>query len=194
MLWYRGDFSELPIEGVLSQLGADERRPRLTLPEGSTSISAWIKPIAHHPQAELWFAVHDHVAFPSQIKLGADDPQRLAAHDRRDTRVRTPARNPPRPTGRRALVPVRTRNARRAPRGRHPRHYRADGSTHVLEDFEGDLHWTPIIAADISSDRFAITADGRPRRAAVGRPRLRKRHRPGLPRLLQQPQPRRNAR
>ena len=158
MLWYRGDFSDLPIEGVLSQLGADERRPRLTLPEGSTSISAWIKPIAHHPQAELWFAVHDHVTFPSQIKLGqmvGNDWQLMTAEipEHITPPITLLALQIAEPS---FLFGLETPGALLVD---DIHATTADGATHVLEDFEGDLHWTPIIAADISSDRFAITAD-----------------------------------
>ncbi len=158
MLWYRSDFSELTIDGVLSQLGARERLPRLTLPEGATSISAWIRPIAHHPQAELWFAVHDHVTFPSQIKLGqmvgsdwqlmtAEIPQHITPP------ITLLALQIAEPS---FLFGLETPGALLVD---DIHATTADGATHVLEDFEGDLHWTPIIAADISSDRFAITAD-----------------------------------
>ena len=158
MLWYRGDFSELPIEGVLSQLGADERRPRLTLPDGATSISAWVKPIAHHPQAELWFAVHDHVAFPSQIKLGqmtGNDWQLMTAEIPEYVRppVTLLALQVAEPS---FLYGLETPGALLVD---DIHATTADGAMHVLEDFEGDLNWTPIIPADISSDRFAITAD-----------------------------------
>lgn len=158
MLWYRSDFSELPIDGVLSQLGARERLPRLTLPEGSTSISAWIRPIAHHPQAELWFAVHDHVTFPSQIKLG-----QMAGNDWQLMTAEIPEHITPPIT----LLALQIAEPSFLFGLETPgallvddiHATTADGATHVLEDFEGDLHWTPIIAADISSDRFAITAD-----------------------------------
>ncbi len=158
MLWYRSDFSELPIGGVLSQLGARERLPRLTLPEGSTSISAWIRPIAHHPQAELWFAVHDHVTFPSQIKLG-----QMAGNDWQLMTAEIPEHITPPIT----LLALQIAEPSFLFGLETPgallvddiHATTADGATHVLEDFEGDLHWTPIIAADISSDRFAITAD-----------------------------------
>ena len=158
MLWYRGDFSELPIEGVLSQLGANERRPRLTLPEGSVSISAWVRPIAHHTQAELWFAVHDHVAFPSQLKLGT-----MAGNDWQLMTAEIPEHITPPIT----LLALQIAEPSFLFGLETPgallvddiHAATADGATHVLEDFEGDLHWTPIIAADISSDRFAITAD-----------------------------------
>ena len=158
MLWYRSDFSEQPIDGVLSRLGADERRPRLTLPEGSVSISAWIKPIAHHPEAELWLAVHDHVAFPSQLKLGAmtgNDWQLMTAEIPEHVRppVTLLALQIAEPS---FLYGLETPGALLVD---DIHATTADGATHVLEDFEGDLHWTPIIAADISSDRFAITAD-----------------------------------
>ena len=158
MLWYRGDFSDLPIDGVLSQLGADERRPRLTLPDGSVSISAWVKPIAHHPQAELWLAVHDHVAFPSQLKLGAmtgNDWQLMTAEipDHITPPVTLLALQVAEPS---FLYGLETPGALLVD---DIHATTADGATHVLEDFEGEMRWTPIIAADISSDRFAITAD-----------------------------------
>ena len=164
MLWYRSDFSELPIEGVLSQLGADERRPRLTLPDGATSISAWIKPIAHHPQAELWFAVHDYVAFPSQIKLG-----QMTGNDWQLMTAEIPEHiTPPITLLALQIVEPSFLYGLETP-GAFLVDYihatTADGTAHVLEDFEGDLNWTPIIPADISSDRFAITADD----AQVGR-------------------------
>ena len=158
VLWYRSDFSEQPIEGVLSQLGADERRPRLTLPEGTTSISAWIKPIAHHPQAALWLAVHDYVAFPSQIELGE-----MTGKDWQLMTAEIPEHVTP-PITLLALQVVEPSFlfGLETPGALLVDDIHAtteDGATHVLEDFEGDLRWTPIIAADISSDRFAITAD-----------------------------------
>ena len=164
MLWYRSDFSELPIDGVLSQLGADQRLPRLTLPEGSTSISAWIKPIAHHPQAELWLAVHDHVAFPSQLKLGA-----MTGNDWQLMTAEIPEHvTPPITLLALQIVEPSFLYGLETPGALLVDDIHAtttDGSTHVLEDFEGGLNWVPIIAADISSDRFAITADD----ARVGR-------------------------
>ena len=158
MLWYRGDFSEQPIDAVLAQLGADERLPRLTLPDGTTSIGAWIKPIAHHPEAVLWVAVHDYVAFPSAVKLGqptGNDWQLMTAEIPEHIRgpVTLLAFQIVEPS---FLYGLETAGALLVD---DIHAVGADGSSHVLEDFEGDLKWTPIIAADISSDRFAITAD-----------------------------------
>ncbi len=157
MLWFRGDFSEQPVEAILASLRPGERRDRLVLPEGSAAIGAWVKPIAHHPAAVLWLMVQDQVGFPTSIELGEFQGggwQLMTAEIPEHVRppITLVAFQIVEPS---FLFGLETPGALLV----DDVHATVNGSTQVLDDFEGELRWTPIITADISSDRFALTYD-----------------------------------
>ncbi len=157
MFWYRSDFSEKPIDTVLSWLRPEERRKRLMIQEEITSLGAWVKPIAHHPAAELWVLVQDNVGFPSAIKLGGfkgKDWQLMSGDmpDNINFPITLVAFQIVEPS---FLFGLETPGALLF----DDIHFNRNDVTHILEDFEGNLSWTPIITSDLSSDQFALIQD-----------------------------------
>ena len=158
--WYRDDFSSQSLGQVMTQLRSDRRLEPLLLPAEATSIGAWVKPLIFHELMQLWVLVSDKTDFLTAIKLGEARPGEwqlmtgtIPSH------VRYPF----------YLVAIQAVEPAFNIGLESPGAFLIDdiqvgtGATStdfiVIEDFETDADWAPIITGEISSDVFIVTSE-----------------------------------
>jgi len=156
--WYRDDFSGPPLSEVMAQLDSGERLERVPLPPETVEIGAWIKPLVFHPEMQLRALINDQSGDLTSIKLG--EPQ---SGEWQLMRGEVPSHVVP-PL---YLIAMHVTEPAFFYGLESPGAFLVDDvhvttstttdKTIVLEDFERDTRWAPIITEELSSDLFAVT-------------------------------------
>ena len=165
MSWYRDDFSERPFVNVMGDLYTDTRANGIAIPEGATEIGAWVKPLEFNKLISLWMVLVDSAGVVESVSLG---PLGLTEWHLLKTEI-PPKLEPPlylsavqlfEPGGHPA------QDASGIPSGT-PGNLLLDdihvvlgpgGESEILEDFEGENDWTPIVTSYIPSDSFSTVS------------------------------------
>ena len=157
MLWYREDFSDDSLDISISPIGSNNKLEPIILPENTSHLGVWIKPLKYNPLMDAWLVVHDNVGFPTSIKLG-----RFEGHDWQFLSAEIPDH---------VLTPISLVAfqivepsflfGRETPGALLLDDLQAivDGRSIILDDFENDFDWVPIITEDIISEQFIPTVE-----------------------------------
>ena len=153
--WYRDDFSEKPLVGLMRELRNGGTLSPIPLPEGATKIQAWVNPGDNYRGVFLWFVVRDRsgkIATFTAGGLGESGWSLLSADINR--RLEPPV----------SLISVNLFEPGFGAVGTSGilmidgiHAVGADGAVTMLEDFEERLGWVPITTSDVSSDTLRIT-------------------------------------
>ena len=89
--WFRGDFSQRPVQQIVSELKVEDQVRTIPIPEGASRIQMWVNGATFYPLIFLWVVVEDANGRMETLSLGemenpgwrlmsADlpDPDRLA--------------------------------------------------------------------------------------------------------------------
>ena len=156
--WYRDDFSDGSLGSVMRSLQPTSVAEKIALPEGSTSIGVWAKPVREYPNMAIFAVLSDEYGNKGAMRLGMVGPPEWHL-----IRARLP---------RTMSYPVYLS----AVQILEP--YFGEGQEltagavmlddihvtvgptaieYTLEDFEGHMRWTPIQTSALSSDTIAPT-------------------------------------
>ena len=154
--WYRDDFSDRSLGEVMNELQPTAEVERIAIPEGSTSLGLWVKPLEFNPFLSMFFEVEDSRGALQTIFLGNLGPTEWTL-----MRGEVPAEL----KGPLHLVSVLIFQ----PGGLEtPGTISVDdihatiglsGEEQVLEDFEGEMRWSPVATAALSSERMTFADD-----------------------------------
>ena len=151
LTWYRPDFSARPLNAVMGELAATERLEPIVLPEGAKTIGAYVKGKQEFRNLSLWAQVRDPSGWMSGISLGKIktlDWELLSAEI--PERLRTPLE----------LVALHLSEPGQGNINTPGNifiddiHVTVGESTEqlVLEGFESDMAWLPIVGSYIAGD------------------------------------------
>ena len=155
--WYRDDFSESSLTGVMRALQPTARTAPIMLPEGATEIGVWVNPEDPYPNVFLWMVVQDSRGVVDTISLGeVGEPGWHVARARLPRNLVSPLQ----------LVSVQIYEPVFGPAGTPGTIYLddiyasigSDSEVVVLDDFEGTVKWTTLATSVISSDSIRATA------------------------------------
>lgn len=156
--WYREDFSDLSVTAVMGDLRSSARIERLEVPEEATSIGVWVNPREEIPNTSMWFIVQEGngrlSSLPAGI-VGAPGWQLLEVQlpgwmsrpvDLVSVQLFEAGAGDVTTAGQMLIDDIHARvgEARRV---------------HILEGFEGQHRWMPIVTSTLAPDR--ITSTGR---------------------------------
>jgi ABC-type lipoprotein release transport system permease subunit len=166
--WYRDDFSALPLSGVMQALQLHPVVDRLTIPDGATAIGAWVRPEKTYPNVSVWMVLEDSTGIKTTVSLSEVGPPEW--HLLR-TSIPSWMRSPVHLVSVQIFEPGFGAVATPGTMLIDDIHITAgvDGEEQIIDDFEGEMRWTPILTAGITSDRVQATSRDayRGRRAAV---------------------------
>jgi hypothetical protein len=155
--WYRDDFSELSLAGVMRALQPNTGADPVDIPDGATAIGVWTKPLGYYPGIYVAMAIQGADGDMETVSLGP-----LGAPDWNLMRIPIPAKLAP-PL---QLVSVQVSEAGFA--SATPGSillddihvsFDGEGREMVLDDFEGRMRWSPLATSKISTDTIAPTSD-----------------------------------
>ncbi len=156
MSWYRDDFSTLSLGGVMTAMTTHPRVERVVIPEGATTIRFWVNPREEIPNLSMWMLIETGggvLMLPAGI-LGPPGWQLMTAEIPR--RVRHPINLVSVQISEPGVGNIHTAgqiliddiHVRVGPEER----------IQVLESFEGQRRWMPIITSTLIPDRITSTA------------------------------------
>ena len=157
--WYREDFSDGSLNGIIRALQPRGRVEPIAIPEGAATVGLWIRPVESSPYASMWMVLSDGAGEMRTLSLGGLGPPEWHVL----TADLPPELEPPV-----SLVSVQVfepgslltpqtllvddLHVSMGPGEECP------GEECVLEGFEGsDLSWTPIVTSLLPSDTVAST-------------------------------------
>ncbi len=155
--WFRDDFSDRPLAGLMEGLRAGGAPVSMTMPEDATGIGVWVKPERPYPSIFVMMSVEDSNGIIETLNLGAvgeEDWQLLSTGLPREMQ---PPIN---------LLSFQVFEFVHGPSGT-PGSVMIDnlfaampeGDPVVLEDFEGRLDWSPFRVSLSASDAVAAAPD-----------------------------------
>ena len=157
--WYRDDFSVRPLSGIMRALQAHGHVERLEIPKGATEIGLWARPAEEYSSVSLYMMIEDKEGSITTLSLGklqepewnlmrADIPSRLQSPLYLvSVQLYEPGFGPVATPGSLFLDEMHVTIG-------------PDDQQHVLEDFEGQINWTPIVTSALSSDQIGTTGFG----------------------------------
>ena len=154
--WYRDDFSVRPLSDVMRALRAHPHVERLEIPEGATTLGVWARPANAYPNVSLYMMIADGTGTIRTLSLGKlGEPDWLLMSAEIPSRYQAPL----------SLVSIQLYEPGFGPVGTPGQLFLDEihatvgpaGEEQVLEDFEGQINWTPIITSELSSDRISTT-------------------------------------
>ena len=153
--WYRDDFSDAPLTGVMQALRPGASVEPVAIPEGATEIGLWLKPETVFPTTFLWLVLQDRRGVVDTVTLGnlgepewhlkrAEIPPNLQ-HPLQlvSIQIFEPVFGPAGTPGSMLIDDVQT--------------FGPNGAAQIIEDFETGLRWIPLATSRISSDLLNVT-------------------------------------
>jgi hypothetical protein len=158
MTWYREDFSERPLTGVMRALQPPVRIEPVRLPSNAREISVWVKPDDYYSNMFVWFVLSDARGLVRTVTLGrvgdtnwhqirAEVPSNmLKPVDLVSVQIYEPVFGPVGTAGSIRMDSILTTNS--------------NGSTTVLEDFESQQRrWSPLATSLLSTDNVFVSGN-----------------------------------
>ena len=153
--WYRDDFSQAPLTDVMAALRRHELVEKLPVPDQATNLGVWVKPKERYINLSLYLVVANDTGASSAVfmgQLGPPEWQLMTGEVRSQldpplhvvaVQIYEPGFGPVATPGAIYLDAI---------------HVPTDGGEEiVIEDFEGQMRWTPILTSPVSSDRLELT-------------------------------------
>lgn len=157
--WYRDDFSEQPLSGVMSALQSQDRVALVEIPLGARALRVWAKPEDAYLNMFLWAVVQDKWGVMRTLSFGEMGPPDWTLMQTEIPRYLN---------GPLSLVSLQIFEPVFGPAGTpgtillddiHVT-FEGDRKNHVIDDFEGPNKWTTLATSVISSDSIGATPDG----------------------------------
>ena len=158
--WFRGDFSQKPVQQIVSGLKQEDPVRSISIPEGATRIQMWVNGATFYPLIFLWVVVEDANGRMETLSLGEMDDLgwRLMGADLPD------ADSLARPL---KLVSVQLNEPGYGATGRVGEVVFDDlqavlgdtGDEALLEGFEGPLDWFTLPTKAVGTDELARTSE-----------------------------------
>jgi hypothetical protein len=163
--WYRDDFSARPLADIMRSLQSDASEDRMVIPDGATTIGAWIRPHEAYLRVTAAMVIEDGYGALRALPLGemgqaewhlvsADIPSDLkqplalvSVQITESGRVRT--------TGTIYLDDIHVTVG-------------PGNEAYVLDDFEGQTRWAPILGSAFASDSITTIASDAHRGRGAG--------------------------
>lgn len=154
--WYRDDFSARPLGDLMKSLTSHPQVDRLEIPEEANEIGVWAMPADSYPNVSLYMMVQNDTGRVSAISLGqlgepewtlmtAEIPNRfLRPLYLVSVQLFEPGFGAVATPGAIFLDDIHVTNG-------------PNGDPETLEDFEGQINWTPIVTSGLASDFIAST-------------------------------------
>ncbi len=164
MSWYRDDFSDRTLGTMMQALQGGRLFQPITVPEGATSLGAYVKPNDHFPNMFVWLIVEDadgllHTMTMGRIGESQWHLMRVAIPDRVrrpmqlvSIQVFEPAFGPTGTAGSVSFDDVHAVIG--GPTDEESLLFDDGDRTVVLEDFESRLAWTPLAASALATNRL----------------------------------------
>ena len=156
LAWYRDDFSSGSLQTVMRDLLPRESNPAIVIPEGAETLSVWVKTAEAYEAMFLWAVISDAHGTISTLTFGAlDSPEWRQLTVEIPDQLDHPLH----------LESIQIFERAFGPAGRPGSLWLDDiqvgfgpgSDAVVLDDFEGELKWTPLATSMISSDRVGVT-------------------------------------
>ena len=157
MSWYRDDFSVDTLKVVMHALQPDAPLDKIEIPAGAISIGMWARPEEAYIEMSIWMVVQDAKGATKTLTLG-----KVGSPSWRLFKTEIPSDLEPPLTlvSVQIFVPSHT-SARTAGKlfldGIHVT-LGSDGEEFLLEDFETNSGWVPIVTSALSSDALQLSA------------------------------------
>ena len=157
-VWYRDDFSTVPLNNLLAQLGKQDPVEPILIPENATQIRIWANPAEYYQLVFLWIVLQDQtgrtrivtmqeLGFPGWHLMSANLPDDMVG----PLRVLAIQINEP-GFGAVGTVGSAVFDNLHAVIG-------STGEEVLLDDFENNLDWIPLATSAIRSDELALVSD-----------------------------------
>ena len=149
--WYREDFSERPLTGVMRALQPESRVEQVVMPEGATTIGVWAKPDKPYSIVYLYMVLRDRDGVVDTVSLGElGDPEWHLLTAQIPSSLKEPLE----------LVSVQLYEPVFGPAGSAGSvlfddiqvTVSGEAGQQILDDFEGPVSWTPLATSRISRD------------------------------------------
>jgi hypothetical protein len=156
--WYRDDFSEKPLAEILDLLKRSRPVDPLALPEGTTELRMWVNPEGYYSLIFLWIVVEDANGRSRTLTMGGLEapgwslmttevsPQLVQPVKIVSIQLNEPG------FGATATVGKASFDDLYAYVGR-------TGEKVLVEGFEGDLTWAPLVTSGIDADELSVVTD-----------------------------------
>ena len=154
MSWYRDDYSETPLVEVMASVRSHPSVEKLVIPDDATRLGIWVNPENRFTNLSMWVVVGNEAGSIRPVYMGELGPPGWRLMTGEINRIAPPFH----------VVSVQIYEPGFGPVGTPGTvvvdnlHIRTeDGGEIPLESFEGELRWTPIVTAPLSSDRLVLT-------------------------------------
>ncbi|HHZ61296.1 MAG TPA: ABC transporter permease [Dehalococcoidia bacterium] len=156
--WYRDDFSERSLTGVMRALQSGVHAEPIDIPEGAQKLKVWADAEDYYPNMFMWMVVQDRRGVLDTLTLGpmpepgwtlmeTTIPQHLEwPLSLVSVQIYEPVFGPSGTVGEMYLDDIHVEFGN----GREPQ---------ILDDFEGSSKWTTLATSLISSDVVGVTDD-----------------------------------
>ena len=157
MSWYRDDFSVAPLNVIMRALQPDAPLDKIEIPAGAISIGVWARPEEAYIDTSIWMVVQDAKGASKTLTLGkvgspiwrlfkAEIPSELEPPlTLVSVQIFVPSHTSARSAGKLHLDAIHVTLG-------------ADGEELMLEDFETNSGWVPIVTSALSSDTLQLSA------------------------------------
>ncbi len=154
--WYREDFSDVDFSAVMTALRSHSQVERAEIPNFANIIGLWAKPRDYIPGMTVWAALEDPGGSVTAVPLGTPGSDgwtllssEVPSYLRRplhlvSIQISEPGVGTSHTPGQLLLDNIHARSD-------------ATRQVEVLEDFEGQRRWFPIVTASLSPERITTT-------------------------------------
>ena len=157
--WFRDDFSTAPLVDMMARLGVRDPVEPVMIPEGATEIRIWVNPMDFYSLLFLWIVLEDQtgrskivtlgdLGFPGWHLMSAELPDDMAG----PLRVVAIQINEP-GFGATGTVGHAVFDDLHAVIG-------STGEQVLLEGFESQLDWMPLVTSAIGPDELSLVSEG----------------------------------
>ena len=156
MSWYRDDFSEKDLSGVMDTLKPPNFKGPIPIPDDAISIGLWIKPKEVYPKFYLWLVIEDAHGSVKTLTLGNPGKPEWHFQDHEipanlvrpltlvSVQVFEPAFGPGGTSGEILLDNIQVKTGDK-------------NDAFILEDFESSLDWIPLATSPLAKDNLSTS-------------------------------------
>ena len=156
MSWYRQDFSGIQFNNLMNILSSHRQIERVVIPDSASTIGLWAKIQELIPGLIVWALVEDGLGSIKSIPLGtpSNDDWTLLSGDLPPSmqgpihlvsiQISEPGSGTDKTPGQLLIDNIHTKTG-------------SSDKIMLLEDFEGQLRWFPIVTAQLSPERITTT-------------------------------------
>ena len=155
MSWYREDYSDTPLVDVMASVRSHASVEKLSIPGDATRLGVWVKPEEPFRNLSMWVVVGNESGAVRPVYMGELGPTEWRLMTGEINRISPPFHVVSIQIYEPGFGPVGTPGTILVDNLHVPTE---DGGELPLESFEGELRWTPIVTAPLSSDRLVLSS------------------------------------